>query len=389
MVWITRIVISTVVAASLVQAAVEKLDASKFTLFGKPGHYESIIAKLDDELPNVTVAEVIRNTNHPNLAYSGPSHWVQDFTWDKKTGYNDQDTTKWYPQGITSSSDAYDKGTYGDNNIILTSWYDHTVPSSDSSNKGVRISFIDMTNPSDIKYRNVLLVVPYETSSGSPSFHSVKIHAGGIMWYGNLLYVVDTANGIRIFDLSHIYEVSIGDGIGNVGSGRYEAANYKYVIPQWGHYLAYSSTAKGFNFSFISLDRTTTPDSFVMGHYNSTGYNNRVVRFDIDYNSRLPVHSSGTTATATEFYNVGLKSMQGATSVTKNGVQKYYFSCSRGENTNGHLYTWIPGQDVVEHTGVLSKGPEDLAYRQQNDELWTLGEHPGERPIYALKAGSY
>ncbi|KAI9498893.1 hypothetical protein BDB00DRAFT_935162 [Zychaea mexicana] len=372
-----------------VQAAILELEASEFKLFGKPGHYEDLIAKLDDELPNVTVAEVVRNTNHPCLPYDGPSVNIRDYTWDKKDGYNDIDTTKWYPQGVTSSSDAYDKGTYGENNMMLISWYDHTTKSSDPANKGVRISFVEM-NSNQYHYRNVLLVVPYETTAGVPSFHSVKIHAGGIMWYGNLLYVVDTANGIRIFDLSHIYEVSIGDGIGHVGSGRYEGANYKYVLPQWGHYLAYSDVAKDFAYSFISLDRTTIPDSFVMGQYNSSGVNNRIVRFDIDYETRLPVHSSGTYATATEFYYVGLKSMQGATSITKDGVQKYYFSCSRGNRTNGDLYTWDRSTgDLNHYEGILSVGPEDLAYRQQGDQLWTLGEHPGERPVYALSASAY
>lgn len=147
---------------------------------------------------------------------------IHIYRWDKKSGYDDQGTTKWYPQGITSSSDAYDKGTYGENDIILASWYDHDKIGG--VNKGVRISFIDAKNN---KYRNVLLVVPDTTSSGTVSFHAVKVHAGGIMWYGDKLYVVDTNNGIRIFDLNHIYEVSIGDKIGHVGSGKYQAYNYK------------------------------------------------------------------------------------------------------------------------------------------------------------------
>ncbi|KAI9265282.1 hypothetical protein BDA99DRAFT_580040 [Phascolomyces articulosus] len=164
-------------------------------------------------------------------------------------------------------------------------------------------------------HRNVLLVVPQETSTGIFSILSEFIP---------VLYLVDTANGIRIFDLNHIYDVAIGKKkIGYVSSGRYEAANYKYVIPEWGHYLTNSAVAKDFAYSFISLDRTTTRDFFVMGQYNSSGVNNCIFRFDIDYNTHLPNHSSSTYATATEFYYVGLKSMQGATLVTKNGVQKY------------------------------------------------------------------
>ena len=33
------------------------------------------------------------------------------------------------------------------------------------------------------------------------------LHGGGIAWYGNLLYVVDTDDGLRVFDLKHIYQV--------------------------------------------------------------------------------------------------------------------------------------------------------------------------------------
>lgn len=143
------------------------------------------------------------------------------YRWDRKAGYNDQGTTGWYPQGITTSSDAYDKGTYGKNDIILASWYDHD---KDGVNKGVRISFIDANTK---KYRNVLLVVPATSAKGHITFHPVKVHAGGIMWYGDKLYVVDTKNGIRIFDLNHIYQVSIGNGIGHVGKGKYQAYKYK------------------------------------------------------------------------------------------------------------------------------------------------------------------
>ena len=33
------------------------------------------------------------------------------------------------------------------------------------------------------------------------------IHAGGIVWHGNLLYVVDTTRGIRVFDMRQIFEL--------------------------------------------------------------------------------------------------------------------------------------------------------------------------------------
>ncbi|MGW0958255.1 hypothetical protein ACWD4K_04235 [Streptomyces gelaticus] len=34
------------------------------------------------------------------------------------------------------------------------------------------------------------------------------IHAGGMVWYGNYLYVADTANGMRVFDLRKIMDLN-------------------------------------------------------------------------------------------------------------------------------------------------------------------------------------
>lgn len=104
----------------------------------------------------------------------------------------------------------------------MASWYNDDDDEDD--NEGVRISFIDVQAN---RYRNVLLVIPGTTSRGHVTFEPVKIRPGGIMWFGDKLYVVDTRRGIRIFDLNHIYRVSIGDDIGYVGRGRYEAFNYK------------------------------------------------------------------------------------------------------------------------------------------------------------------
>lgn len=220
---------STTVAALLgfavtaVHSAVTKLDPSGLQLVAHTDRYKSIIAKLDDALPNVSVEDVLDDTNHATPGYSGPSNFVQDFTWEHVSGYDDLNTDKWYPQGITTSADAYDAGTYKGRNMILVSWYDHRdVPKAD--NKGVRISFIDADKKA---YRNVLLVVPGTESDGTATFSSVKVHAGGIMLYGNILYIVDTANGLRLFDLNHIYKVDTGNGIGHVGKGVYQAFTYK------------------------------------------------------------------------------------------------------------------------------------------------------------------
>lgn len=53
-----------------------------------------------------------------------------------KDGFDDLDTQKWAPQGISSSADAYDKGNWNGAGVQVTSWYneDNTI---------ARVIFVD------------------------------------------------------------------------------------------------------------------------------------------------------------------------------------------------------------------------------------------------------
>jgi hypothetical protein len=324
--------------------------------------------------------QVLGATNHANPAKSvAASNFLRGYTWEAVTGYDDVSTEKWYPQGITTSADALDTGIYQDKKVILIDWYDKT-----GLGKGVRVSFIDRTAPGAASYRNALLVEPF-MDAGNPSFRAVGVHGGGLMWYGNNLYLVDTNNGIRVFDLDHIYKVSVGEGIGRQSSTVYEAYSYLYVVPQSRSYKA-SALATPMRWSFISLDRTTTPDSIVVGEYAADGTvpSPRFVRFGIDYTTRL-LFTTSSVATATWAYGVDILRMQGATSI--NG--KFFISRSNGASTNGDLVTWVPGNAATIHTGAFTPGCEDLSYNHNADELWTLTEHPGKRTFFAVKAGSF
>ena len=149
--------------------------------------------------------------------------------WENSASFNDFGTTSWYPQGISTSADAYDVGTYEGKHVTLVSWYDNRdVPNAE--NKGVRIAFVDRDKSPDA-YRYVLLVEPY-SNAGTADFRAVKVHSGGIAWYGNSLYIVDTDKGFRVFDLTQIWKVETGDGIGKKAGGGFSAANYAYVLPQ-------------------------------------------------------------------------------------------------------------------------------------------------------------
>jgi len=190
-------------------------DGKDFVLTdqGNNPHLKPLAKKFAEANKHVSVAHVFNDGNHKVSIDAGGK-----YQWEKTSGFNDRETTKWVPQGITSTADAVEDGKYGDKEGWIVSWHR-------KDNKSVRVTFVDKkTN----KYRHVLLVYPW----ADDNFKAVPVHAGGIVWYGDTLWVVDTKNGIRVFDMSNIWEVEAGEGVGKKSGGGYSAAGYKYVIPQ-------------------------------------------------------------------------------------------------------------------------------------------------------------
>ncbi|MGV3509324.1 MAG: hypothetical protein ACO1N7_08555, partial [Sphingobacteriaceae bacterium] len=125
---------------------------------------------------------------------------VKGFKWNS----GDQQTREWRPQGIAGF-------TWGTRKFILTTWYGVGPDPNDSftdvhnQHKGVRISIADVTNMSNITYRHILLVQRKENMSNSLLFDTfpqstnphtqgdlyaaVTIHAGGVAFYNNKIYV--------------------------------------------------------------------------------------------------------------------------------------------------------------------------------------------------------
>lgn len=257
-------------------------------------------------------------------------------------------------------------GTYEGKDGFLVSWYMNDPNSA-------RVSFVDRkTN----LYRHALLVYPH----AEDDFRAVPIHAGGIVWYGNTLWVVDTSNGIRVFDMDNIWQVDSGDGVGKKSGGGYSAQGYRYVIPQ---VMWYEWTPDfPFRFSYISLDRTTTPDSILVGEYQPASSDKpiRMAQFDLDYKIRRLKTDADGLAKASWAYCVGIDRMQGAVQV--DGT--IYISRSNGENKGGDIFTWTPG-GAAEITGSFPPGSEDLSYDKRSGEIYTPTEHPGKRYIIGRK----
>ncbi|MBD0674162.1 hypothetical protein [Streptomyces sp. CBMA156] len=398
------------VAPAAAEAAV--LTPGRFTLTERLGNgsgtYAAQAAGLAGVLPKATVADVLASANrdavHLTGAPSGVGAFADGFAWNP----GDQGVAEWVPQGVTTSADALGSGVWGGKRVVLVSWYFDTDPDGDGVpdfpvNKGVRVSFVDHSDPAAPRYRHVLLVEPMRTAGGAYSYAPVQRHAGGILWYGNLLYMVDTTKGLRVFDLDTVFEVATGksDVCGlDASDGRHYAYDYRYVLPQSG---AYDNTGTLLRFSCLGLDRASTPDSLTVSEYavdldnpavdyTGTGWNGdgtkittpKIVRWNLDYTNR----KLGST-TASEAVTVRQGKIQG----TVAQQSRHYLSTSNGGG-NGTLHAVTSGTDTPSTVLRLAKGCEDLSFHSSattdwkyaESVIWNLSEYAGSRYVYAVRA---
>jgi hypothetical protein len=296
------------------------------------------------------------------------------FRWNR----SDMVTQTWWPQGITSSADASDTDDIAGRRIVVVAWY---AKKRRGVGKGVRLSFVDVTDPDRPRYRHVLLV----TAGGSHGWHRwrrwrddrmrpVPVHAGGIVWYGPSILVADTRGGIRVFDVDDICRVADRDGY----------LGYRFVLPQRSSYAVEHGSGEPFRFSFISLDRSGG-HQLIAGEYGRGEQTTRLTRFALDPATLALATESDEVARPVEMVVDGRGGMQGATIV--GGT--WYVTTSRGPARRGTLWTRRPGEDFVAHEGVLSVGPEDVTYWPQHDRLWTCSEWPGMRFVYAMKRSQF
>jgi hypothetical protein len=342
----------------------------------------AVIAKLGTIAVPVTVTDVLNDANRiatkTATVPGSPSSVQYAFNWQD----DDNGSVAWTPQGITGSADATDTGKLaGDKTAVLVSFYDEPVAGSGEENLGVRLAFVDTTAGASPKYRFALLVQPKGTQD-APSFDPVKIHAGGIAWYKDWLYVADTSHGFRVFDMRHLLKVATDPGNFGCNATTCRAGTYKYVLPQVGKYEVTSACSP--IFSWVSLDRKSDPPVLVSGEYCSGDacsgpLAGRVFRWPLDPSTGL-LRSAVTFPT--EAYLMSHKQVQGGASA--NGV--YYFSSSAPAADGGDLYRVVRGKSATSQWGDT---PEDLMVDPGNDWLWCLNEKAGKRSVFAVKLDAY
>ncbi|MBU1588664.1 MAG: hypothetical protein KKH51_12060 [Actinobacteria bacterium] len=236
-----------------------------------------------------------------------------------------QDAT-WWPQGIDVQG-----------GFLVVSWH-HPEGGTDTS---ARVTFVDGTRRRP-RFWHVLLV--------DGDLLPIAIHAGGLAWHGDRLYVADTFGGLRHFDTR---DIAVRDG--------------GYVLPQSGGYRsAHGEGERAMRYSFASLEHGTGTPRIVAGEYRNGTDDARLLRAELG-GSITEVHG-------------GPDRMQGVCVV--DGT--WYVTTSNGPLRGGDLWVGLPGA-LVRRPGVLPPGPEDLAHEPGSRRLWSVSEHPGSRWVYAIE----
>ncbi len=372
-------------ATAVAAAGPATLPASQYTLTAGYNQFDTVNSALVSTLGTAAVHTVMENANHDRTALPS-SFSVPGLSTGFRFDSGDNSDCANYPQGITTSRDAVgtaNSGNYDGHQLVLVSWYTKDACGGDQQRSRITLVDWDATYPN--KYRKILLVEPTGTAS-APNFTDIPIHAGGVSWYGDYLYVADTGRGMRVFDMRKILTTNTGgtaNQIGRQSATLYYAHNYAYVLPQIGTITSTTTSGTNLAWSTISLDRITA--SIVMTEYTCqsgcTAYPNRAPRA-----IRYPFASGTTTFAATTTASQALQlpwyNLNGVAS--HNG--RWWFNSSGQKQ----LYYWTPTAGPTTYPWVSSG--ESLSYWEDTtnpDLLWTLQEAAGNRNVFAVQQATY
>jgi hypothetical protein len=235
------------------------------------------------------------------------------FQWDKE----DSRTKGWYPQGIAASPDGA---------VVLVSWY----------GKASNVARLSCVAVAAGRYRHLRLT----TAAGEP----VRSHAGGLAWRGDLLYVAETKQGLRLFDLTRIERTGAG-------------GDARYVLPEIGRYRP---AGAGLRFSYTSID--AAGDRLLVGEYVRDAPGARLVRWPLGADGLLAQEA------AADAWVTAHSNLQGAVALG----DRLLMAESRGARLPGRLHASPYGESTQRQGWAV--GGEDLALAA--GEILSLSEHP-------------
>ncbi|GGF49542.1 hypothetical protein [Echinicola rosea] len=323
---------------------------------------------------------------------------VTGFKWNS----GDQQTEDWRPQGITGFQ-------WSGRNFLLVSWYavgPSQIPGIENKHKGARVSLVDITDMNDITYRHILLVQDIDNPFYTPSndytqlgeFGPVRVHAGGLAYFDEKLYVASTQLGIRVFDLNKIVEVA-GDSsksrLGEETDGTLRAFNYRYILPQSGYYDI--PNAEPFSCIALGEDSASNPRLWTGQYISSSSSSTPTVHgFLLNGQGEIPSSSpvevvipkDNATGNNGPVFNMQGVYRNGTTTImAATGKSTYKGSTARlvryhDGDANGSRYRW-------------PHGAEDLYFEQSSGYLWNLTEYEtskygqDNRCVFAVRYADY
>lgn len=315
-----------------------------------PDHTGAIDA-LADLLGGRVGGDVLHDLNRQGHRSWAPGRAV-DRAWTFDAA--DRRDLRWWPQGVDTSGST----------AALT-WYAKKLP-GDPHSQGARLTLFDLDTA---RYRHVLLVRP-TLVDGVPGLTPLRVHAGGLVWHGDLLHVAATAKGFWTCRLQDVVRIPDDHPL------RGASFDYRYVLPVTTAYGAGADDgAERLRYSFFSRDAS----DLIVGEYAAGSSTGRLARIGLDPATSLPaVDASGQAAI--EVLGDGIGHMQGAVRVDGS----WYATTSHGRSRLGSVWTGTPG-DLTRHRWATPMGPEDLSHDPATDTLWSVSEHPWARWIYTMK----
>lgn len=260
-------------------------------------------------------------------------------------------TTKWYPQGI-------DLGVWDGRRALAVSWFRQD---KDRQHLASRISLIDLERS---RHLDIALAI----DDGGGELAPAPIHAGGLAWFEDRLFVAATGQGVWEFDLAAIRRVR--------GSlARRLTGGHRRGLPAVALVAVRSRVhSADLRCSFLGrvFDEAGEPlQRVLIGEYR-TDDEGRVGEFSIP-------HGPDDGFDCHDEIAPSIPRMQGAV----RWGDRYFVSQSSGPKRPGTL--WRGARDALQPDGIpLPVGCEDLALDPEARMLWSLGEHPWRRVVRGI-----